>query len=205
MATEKQILANQLNAQLSTGPTSPEGVQASSRNNFSHGLAPKHHEVFTFLHDEDPNKFRELVLNLIKEHAPQGETQKILVRRMAESEWLRARAVRLQTACFTQSDNLNDKRISIFIRYETTHERAFYRALKELQTLRKEKRNIEIGFESQKLKQAAETRAAEAQNLRREQFEWKKIVVQAKKDTPQTKKGVRQAVENSPDGQEMVA
>ena len=205
MATEKQILANQQNAQLSTGPTSPEGVQASSRNNFSHGLAPKHHEVFTFLHDEDPNKFRELVLNLIKEHAPQGETQKILVRRMAESEWLRARACRLQTDCFTQSDNLNEKRLSLFIRYEITHERAFYRALKELQTLRKEKRNTEIGFESQKLKQAAETRASEAQSLRREQFEWKKIVTQTKKESPQTKKGVREAAETTPGDQEMAA
>ena len=107
MATEKQILANQQNAQLSTGPTSPEGVQASSQNNFRHGLAPRHHEVFTFLKDEDPNKFGELVRNLIKEHAPQGETQKIVVRRMAESEWLRARAVRLQTDCFTDYDNLN--------------------------------------------------------------------------------------------------
>ncbi len=205
MATEKQFLANQQNAQLSTGPTSEAGIQASSRNNFSHGLAPRHHEVFTFLPDEDPNKFRELVINLIKEHAPQGETQKILVRRMGESEWLRARACRLQTDCFTQSDNLNEKRLALFIRYETTHERAFYRALKELQTLRKEKRNSEIGFESQKLKQAVETRASEAQSLRREQWEWKKMVTQTKKAVPQTKKGARQVVETGPGVQEMAA
>jgi hypothetical protein len=198
MATEKQILANQENSKLSTGPTSEAGVQASSQNNFRHGLAPRHHEVFTFMKDEEPAKFGELVRNLIKEHSPQGETQKILVRRMAESEWLRARAVRLQTDCFTDYDTLNEKRLSLFIRYETTHERAFYRALKELQTLRKEKRNTEIGFESQKLKQAAETRASEAQNLRREQFEWKKMVAQ-------TKKEVRPAAENSPGDQEMAA
>jgi len=94
--------------------------------------------------------------------------------------------------------NLNEKRLPLFIRYETTHERAFYRALKELQTLRKEKRNTEIGFESQKLKQAAETRASEAQTLRREQFEWKKMVAEAKKE-------VRPTVETSPDDQEMAA
>jgi len=205
MATEKQILANQENSKLSTGPTSEAGVQASSQNNFRHGLAPRHHEVFTFMKDEEPAKFGELVRNLIKEHSPQGETQKILVRRMAESEWLRARAVRLQTDCFTDYDTLNEKRLSLFIRYETTHERAFYRALKELQTLRKEKRNTEIGFESQKLKQAAETRAAEALNLKREALEFKKAVVEMKNAANQTKKGVRPPVENSPDGQEMVA
>jgi methylmalonyl-CoA mutase N-terminal domain/subunit len=100
---------------------------------------------------------------------------------------------------------LNEKRLALFIRYETTHERAFYRALKELQTLRKEKRNTEIGFESQKLKQAAETRAAEALNLKREALEFKKAVVEMKNAANQTKKGVRPPVENSPDGQEMVA
>ena len=205
MATEKQILANQENSKLSTGPTSEAGVLASSQNNFRHGLAPRHHEVFTFMKDEEPAKFGELVRNLIKEHSPQGETQKILVRRMAESEWLRARAVRLQTDCFTDYDNFNEKRLALFIRYETTHERAFYRALKELQTLRKEKRNTQIGFESQKLKQAAETRAAEALNLKREALEFKKAVVEMKNAANQTKKGVRPPVENSPDGQEMVA
>ena len=198
MATEKQILANQENSKLSTGPTSPEGILASSQNNFRHGLAPRHHEVFTFMKDEEPAKFGELLNKLLKEHSPQSETQKILVRRMAESEWLRARAVRLQTDCFTDHDNLNEKRLGLFIRYETTHERAFYRALKELQTLRKERCNIEIGFESQKLKQAAETRASGAQTLRREQFEWKKMVAEAKKE-------VRPAAETSPGGQEMAA
>ena len=205
MATEKQILANQQNAQLSTGPTSPEGVQASSQNNFRHGLAPRHHEVFTFLQDEDPNKFGELVGKLMKEHAPQGETQKIVVRRMAESEWLRARAVRLQTDCFTDYDNLNEKRLSLFIRYETTHERAFYRALKELQTLRKEKRNTEIGFESQKLKQAAETRAEEALKLKRDAQDLQREALEFKKMVIQTKKGATQAVETGPVGQEMAA
>jgi hypothetical protein len=94
--------------------------------------------------------------------------------------------------------NLNEKRLPLFIRYETTHERAFYRALKELQTLRKEKRNIEIGFESQKLKQAAEARASEAQTLRREQFEWKKMVAESKKE-------VHAAAKNGQGDQEMAA
>ena len=205
MATEKQILANQENSKLSTGPTSEAGVQASSQNNFRHGLAPRHHEVFTFMKDEEPAKFGELVRNLIKEHSPQGETQKILVRRMAESEWLRARAVRLQTDCFTDYDNLNEKRLALFIRYETTHERAFYRALKELQTLRKEKRNIEIGFESQKLKQAAEIRAVEALQLKRNAQDLQREALEFKKTIIQTKKGATQAVETGPVGQEMAA
>jgi len=38
MATQPQIAANIANAQLSTGPRTPEGKQASSRNALSHGL-----------------------------------------------------------------------------------------------------------------------------------------------------------------------
>jgi hypothetical protein len=38
MATVSQITANRLNAQSSTGPTTPEGRQAASRNAVRHGL-----------------------------------------------------------------------------------------------------------------------------------------------------------------------
>jgi hypothetical protein len=76
MATEKQILANQENSKLSTGPTSDAGIQASSQNNFRHGLAPRHHEVFTFMKDEEPAKFGELLTKLLKEHSPQSERRR---------------------------------------------------------------------------------------------------------------------------------
>jgi len=96
-------------------------------------------------------------------------------------------------------------KLGVLIRYQTTHERAFHRSLKELQSPRKERRNLEIGFESQKLKQATEARAVEglnlkkeAQILKREEFEFKKIIIQ-------TKKGATQAVETGPVGQEMAA
>ena len=101
--------------------------------------------------------------------------------------------------------NLNEKRLPLFIRYETTHERAFYRALKELQTLRKEKRNTEIGFESQKLKQAAEIRAVEALQLKRNAQDLQREALEFKKMVARTKKGATQAVEAGPVGQEMAA
>ena len=179
MPTEKQTSANQANAQHSTGPTSEAGLEAISRNNFRHGLAGNvSHLTFTFLEGEDPEKFKELHARLIKDHSPQGETELILIRRMTESEWLRARALRLQAGSLEVG---LEKRFALYLRYETTHERAFYKALNELQSIRKQSRKDEIGFESQKLKQAAETRAAEALNLKkgaqilkREEFEFKK-------------------------------
>ncbi len=125
---------------------------------------------------------------------------------MTESDWLRARAVRLQTKCIDGSTaKYKLEQLPLFIRYQTTHERAYYKALKELQNIRKQNQKDEIGFESQKLKQAAETRAAEALNvkkeaqiLKREEFEFKKEVFQAKNE-------VRPAAETSSGSLKMAA
>jgi hypothetical protein len=125
---------------------------------------------------------------------------------MAQSEWLRARALRLQADCVQDGLAKEDvAKLGVLIRYQTTHERAFHRSLKELQNLRKERRNVEIGFESQKLKQASEVRASEGMNLKkeaqilkREEFKFKKFVIQ-------TKKGVPPPVEISPGDLKMAA
>ena len=188
MATPAQIEANRLNSEKSTGATSETGRLASSRNNLQHGLCGTE-LFFALLPGEDPEKFALLTLSLRHQYEPQNATEIILVRRMAEAEWMRARAVGFQTACFVNDpDNL--KKIALFIRYQTTHERSFYKALNELQKLREQTRKAEIGFESQKLKQAAETRSGEAlhlkkdlHNLKKEEFEFKKETVQPRKTT----------------------
>jgi hypothetical protein len=207
MATEKQTAANRENAQHSTGPTSQAGLDASSKiNAWRHGLAVKDNERFGFLIDENSDKFDELLARLKQEHNATTETDVILVRHMAQSEWLRARALRLQTDLLREDGkNVDPAKLAIFIRYQTTHERAFHRSLKELQNLRKERRNLEIGFESQKLKQAAEVRASEgmnlkkeAQNLKREEFEFKKTIIESRKE-------VKKVVKSDPGDLKMAA
>jgi Skp family chaperone for outer membrane proteins len=68
---------------------------------------------------------------------------------------------------------------ALYMRYQANHERAFYKALKELQTLRKERNNEQIGFEAQQRVQAAETRAVEAHNWKKQEFELKENRVSA--------------------------
>ena len=183
MATEKQKAANKENAQHSTGPTSAAGLYTAALNNFRHGMGANTHKNFGFLCNESSEKFDELLNTLCQEHSPVGETESILVRHMAESEWLRARALRFQAECTDNvARNIDTNQLAVFIRYQNTHERAFYRALNELQTLRKQKQNSEIGFESHGLKKAAHTRASEALNLKKEEFLLRKEVVQMKKE-----------------------
>ena len=172
MATDSQINANRANALLSSGPKTLTGKEISSGNRIRHGLRVHENKSFYFLEDEMRDKFRELHDRLTAEHQPQTETEEILVRRMTEAEWLRTRALRFQRDCLDKSAPF--ERLSLFIRYETTHERAFYKALNELQKLRAERRKIEIGFERLKRHATAEDRAGVKLEMQKEEFEWKK-------------------------------
>ena len=183
MATEKQTEANRQNAQHSTGATTEAGKVASSRNNFKHGLSPSI-KLFTFLADENPDHFKDLVYTLREEHQPQTATESILVQRMAEHEWLRARAQSLLTGCIESRNSVHliPSFSALYLRYQTTHERAFYKAFAELQKLKEQKTKAEIGFELQKSKQAAEARADQELSLKKEAVARKKEWLEVKKE-----------------------
>jgi hypothetical protein len=44
---------------------------------------------------------------------------------MAQHHWLRSRAEAFESGCFKEDSTLNDKRLALFMRYRTSHERAF--------------------------------------------------------------------------------
>ena len=180
MATEAQILANQQNAQLSTGPATESGKTASCKNNFRHGLTGA---AFTVLEHEDQDEYDHLLCGLHFEHQPSTITEHILVETMAQSYWLRKRALYLQDQCCTDEDltlEQQQKQLALFLRYQTTHDRAFHRALNDLLKLRSEKRKAEIGFESQKRAEAIETRRAAADQRKQDLHQWAVLLAEAK-------------------------
>ena len=126
--------SNRLNARHSTGPKSPEGKLASSRNSLKHGLASGQ----ILIPGEDPAAFEALLHDLIEEHQPGNTTEDLLVHEMAQSHWLAQRAIRCQNDCFTET-GIDEKRLSLFLRYQTTHGRAFHKALNMLMKLKKER------------------------------------------------------------------
>jgi hypothetical protein len=168
MSTRAQILANQANAQLSTGPRSEEGKAISSKNNLRHGLTGP----FMVLAWEKKHEYEQLKADLFAEHQPTTLTEQMLVEDMAQSHWLRKRAITMQTLCFRpdKPDADQPKELLLYLRYQTTHDRAFYRALNELQKLRAQKRKEQIGFVSQERRQLEEQRK-EAREKRRENEE----------------------------------
>ena len=161
MSSPAHILANRENSTHSTGPSTITGKQASSVNARAHGLTG----AFTLLPWEDPTEFQALLDSLISEHKPETPTETRLIQSIGEHYWLMHRALHLQNRLLESAD-IDHHTFSLYLRYQTTNERAYYRAMREFQILRKEKRRLEIGFESQQQKQAEELRKNELNEAR---------------------------------------
>ncbi|HEX4230497.1 MAG TPA: hypothetical protein VHZ07_17610 [Bryobacteraceae bacterium] len=154
MSTTAQIAANQANAQHSAGPVTEAGKAASSQNRRIHGFTGR----FGLMKDENGEEYTALIKALIDEHKPATVTESILVEKMAQHFWTAQRAIRLQSISFGNVEH--PRELALYLRYQTTHDRAFHKCLSDLLKLRAERRKAletekkaEIGFESQKRKE----------------------------------------------------
>ena len=92
MSSLSQIRTNQENGRRSHGPTTPEGLAASSQNALKHGLCSR----AVLLPEEDPDAFNELLAALHIEPQPVGAHEEYLVRQMAVSQWRMDRLQRIE-------------------------------------------------------------------------------------------------------------
>jgi hypothetical protein len=186
MPTEAQVAANAANALHSTGPKTEAGKAASSHNHLSHGLTGT---AFSMLEWEDQNAFAELSTRLELEHKPATITEEILIQKMAQHYWLTQRAIALQATCFNSEIAPDDpeKQLVLYLRYQTTHDRAFHKSLSQFLKLRAEKRKIEIGFESQQRKRDEEARRRNREE-RKQKDEIRKQADQMRREAAETRK-----------------
>src|SRR5258708_5316971 len=103
---------------------------------------------------------------LTEEHEPRTTTESILVQSMAQHHWFSQRAVSLQNA-----NNENDKKLVLYMRYQSVNDRAFSKCLSDLLKLRAERRKEQIGFESQNQKRALNESKVRALNAKSEATE----------------------------------
>src|SRR5437773_7121644 len=108
MTTDRQIEANRLNAQHSTGPTTPEGRAAVRLNGLKYGL----YAETLILPSEDPAEFDALLDRFDAEHQPATPTEEIFVSQIAMASWRRLRVQRMEAAfyknkhkCLIEDDN----------------------------------------------------------------------------------------------------
>ena len=108
MSTDRQIEANRLNAQHSTGPSTPEGRAAVRLNGLKYGL----YAETLILPGEDPAEFDALLDRLDAEHQPATPTEELFISQIAMASWRRARVQRMEAAfykskhkCLIDDDN----------------------------------------------------------------------------------------------------
>jgi hypothetical protein len=180
MSTAAQIAANQANSQLSTGPRTEEGKAASARNNFRHGLCG----AFLIQSWENAADYDSLLDGLRDEHQPVTPTEALLVERMAQHWWLGQRALRLQEFCFKSDvpmlEQDGEKELALYLRYQTTHERAFQKCLSDLLKMRAQN--------ARELREADARRRHKADEARKQEMHQARLeAVQVKTELQKTK------------------
>ena len=96
-STPNQIAANQRNAQLSTGPVTPQGKETASRNSTTHGLTSTR-----VMANEVPS-FEKFVNAYQGKYGPATEMERGHVRRLAELQVRIDRGIAAETAVFDQN------------------------------------------------------------------------------------------------------
>jgi hypothetical protein len=146
MATQRQIEANRLNAQLSTGPRTPEGKAASSQNALKSGLDANSQ----FVYGENEGDFSDLQQEYIDRFQPLTPEERFQVDTLIRSEWLLRRLFRADAHLWeyhviqsSRSDGVPlgegfSKASNVFMRLQrrvTLTERSYKEAYAELQRL----------------------------------------------------------------------
>ncbi len=163
-ATPAQQSANQQNAQHSTGPRTEEGKAKSSRNSSTHGLCGTR---FRLLHFESQEEYDELEAGLMAEHRATTLTETLLVRKMAQSWWLRERAqFFIDTLLPDETGKAFLDDVPLYSRYQAQHDRAFHKALNDLLKLRAERRRDEAARDKARKTEILFAQKAEYNSLR---------------------------------------
>jgi hypothetical protein len=145
MATQNQIRANRANALRSTGPRTPEGKQASSRNSTRHGVLSQ----TVVLEGESEDRFKDLLADFTAQLKPRSAAEAAILETMAIARWKQMRIWGVQKAGFdlemaqlNSSCNIpatraymvfknladNSRVLDLQHRYETGYDRQFCRA-----------------------------------------------------------------------------
>jgi hypothetical protein len=153
MASPSQIAANRQNAALSSGPISVEGKGVSSRNATRHGLTGSQ----IVMPGEDAAAYEEARKGLWQAYEPATEAERLLTDQIAANAWRLMRAQRVETAFLsklTEGSEDPDAAIALAFlerskdlarihRYVAAAQNAYYKAMRELSKLQKERSGSE--------------------------------------------------------------
>ena len=132
----EKLAANQANAQLSTGPKTPEGKKAASLNAVKHGLTARE----LVIRPEDQPVFDELHAAYLSELQPNGILETGMFNSIVHAAWNLRRIRILEAALFDGSidpleDEQNEPKLARLTRYYKSFESTLLKCTRELRTL----------------------------------------------------------------------
>ena len=133
MPTAARQAINRENAQHSTGPRTPEGKATVSLNANRHNLTGR-----LLIREEEQAAFAAFQSQHQNQINPQGALEITLSEMLISAGWNLRRIEILEADTFAQGSLADEniaRQLDRLARYRGQHERAFYRALKELQAL----------------------------------------------------------------------
>ncbi len=158
MSTAKQIAANQLNAQKSTGPRTELGKRASRVNARTHGLTGQ----IILRTDEEHAAYETYLARLMPDLSPHNAVELDFAERIVFDSWRLRRAgaieqnfhaladtdIEFDTGDLAQDDaltdaatfQLNDKTINLLSLYQQRLQRGIHRDLEMLRKMQKDRR-----------------------------------------------------------------
>ena len=132
-----QLVANQANAQLSTGPVTGEGKTRSARNALRHGLTAKN----PLLPEEDREEYQRHCEIYLARFAWRDECERQLIQRMADIEWRLLRIPYIESALMEVGEFAALSNIAM---YEQRLQRTKEKALAHLRQLQETRSKEEI-------------------------------------------------------------
>jgi hypothetical protein len=147
MASVAQLTANRSNAQRSTGPRTEQGKAASRFNALKYGIEARS----LVIPGEDPTELEALALEYHQQFDPVGPLEDYLVQTIVQADWNRRRYTRVEAQIFqlllanrnapaeTSLDVFTSAAARQVFRRLAAEERSFFRALKELRRVQRER------------------------------------------------------------------
>src|SRR6476620_6426771 len=155
-SSSERLAANRANAQKSTGPTTPEGKEASKMNAVKHGILSRE-VLVSGESEEELAAFHE---SFRQELYPEGARQEMLVDLIVTTHWRLRRLLAMESGDITRGMEQgrseeeasrpmtpvlpSGETLNRLIRYESMLNRQLFRAMKELRTLQNQKKKLQL-------------------------------------------------------------
>jgi hypothetical protein len=144
--TSARAAINRNNAEASTGPKTEAGKQRSSLNAVGHGLTSR----TVVLPNENAEEYEAVHQGLLESYKPANTNEKVLVERVAQAHWRLQRCYAVERAFLENRiaasgedpdaamanlfiDKAESARMRLLMRYLASAERAYYKAMSDLQ------------------------------------------------------------------------